>query len=653
MAVHRDRGGHHIGHILPLLAVAALLTAAAASKGAPDPASGSPGRLANPTGENPAYVPFERRADAPYTGTVQTPVAWKAKPLPGGPVRLFAIPSVQYGRELVELAQRLDIRYGVVTWDRQWDQNTWGLGDHYGQRGHRFDFAKMQQYLTMELAGPNKYDVYLIRTPLGWKWFPEAARSALLQRVKDGAGLVLVQPFAGDDKADVSDLWSISPLVDCASDTMDPASGYMKPASQGLVKGEKWQVAQPDHYITKNLPLDLLPFAAMSYQKYSISPHAEVLIQSQSGDPIVAVGHYGKGRVVTLAYRAFDMTPYVDQPEGSPPPVDYAYWEVGYALVGRCVLWAAGRDTPIRIPEEFVQQAKAGRINPIVLRVRDTVQYGQKIRVRAYLKDEKRDWHLESAELRDGYGRTIEHVDLTRETTAYLPTSRVSTLAAKVVVNAANGQGQRISRSSPVILKRLSASWDDYQVIMWPNDRLPWQRPMMYDQMRRWGCTATLDPHWSNDALMRERLINNMQIVPHGLRRQVLHQNPDAFAKQKQQYDETGDKKYLQRFVCISDSSVREREGLSLWKIAVRLAHAQAAGLLHRRGGFADELSRPAGSGLCPGCASQLSKVPQEGVQRQPRCPEQALGHEIHQLGEGDAHDRPGGQRPRQLRPLG
>lgn len=531
-------------------------------------------RLGALEAEQLAFVPFEQRKDAPYTDAVKTPVAWQVKPLPGGPVNVFAMPSISYGRELVELAQRLDMKYGVVTWDRSWDLNTWGLGDHYGKRGHRFDFKDVQNYLSMELTGPNRYDVYVIRTPVGWKWFPKAAREALLERVKQGAGLVLVQPFVGDETFDASDLWSVSALVNCKTDTMEEPGGRMREPAEGLIKGQAWKVVDGEHYIAKDLPLDLLPFMAMSYQQYQVATEAKVLVQSEQGDPIVAVRPFGKGRVVTLAYRAYDMTPQIDQPAGASPPVDYAYWEIEYALVARCVLWAAGRETPINLPEEFLRQTRAQKENPIQIRVQETVDTGVPVNVSVMFARNRHSWSVESYELQDTYGRTIERI-ATNRSAVTLPTERVSTLAARVVVTAVDREGGRISKSASVVLRPPMAKWNDYEVIMWPNDRLPWQRPLIYEHMRQWGCTATLDPQWSNQALMRERLLNGLRIVPHGVRRQMLQQNPDAFAKQKQQYELTKDKKYLERFMNISDPLTRETERATLWSIMAYLAQVR------------------------------------------------------------------------------
>jgi len=531
-------------------------------------------RLGELEAEQVPYLPPEKRKDAAYTDAVKTPVAWQVKPLPGGPLKVFAIPSISYGRELVELAQRLDMTYGTVTWDREWDNNTWGLGDCYGLRGHRFDFNLVQSYLSMELAGPNRYDVYIIRTPVGWKWFPKAARDGLLERVKDGAGLVLVQPFVGDETFNAADLWSISALTDCKTDTMEEPSGHMKLPTDGLVSGQAWQASDPQDYIVKDLPVDLLPFKAMSYQQYKVAPDARVIIQSEQGYPIVGVKSFGKGRVVTLAYRAFDFTPRVDQPGGSPPPVDYAYWEVSYALLARCVLWAAGRETPVNLPAEFLLQARAKVDNPILIDVRDTVSAGQPLLVEAALDRGRGEWRFESYELLDTYGRTIERIE-TNSGRATLPTGRVGTPAGRVVVRAVNREGARISKTVSVLLQPPCAAWNDYEVIMWPNDRLPWQRPLIYEQMRQWGCTATLDPEWSNQPLMRERLANGLRVVPHGVRRQLLQQNPDAFTRQKRGWDLTHDKKYLERFMCISDPRVRRSEESRLWSITARLAEVR------------------------------------------------------------------------------
>ena len=76
--------------------------------------------------------PAAARNDIPFSTEVVTPhVPWAAK-LPGGPLRGFFIPPVQYGRDMVELMQRLELRPTTVTIDRNWDISCWGIGDFYG-----------------------------------------------------------------------------------------------------------------------------------------------------------------------------------------------------------------------------------------------------------------------------------------------------------------------------------------------------------------------------------------------------------------------------------------------------------------------------------------------------------------------------------------
>src|SRR5512137_1410938 len=77
--------------------------------------------------------------DITYSTAVATPhVKWATR-LPGGPIKGSFIPSVQYGRDMVELMQRLDLSPTTVTIDRNWDINCWGIGDYYGhvERGDR------------------------------------------------------------------------------------------------------------------------------------------------------------------------------------------------------------------------------------------------------------------------------------------------------------------------------------------------------------------------------------------------------------------------------------------------------------------------------------------------------------------------------------
>jgi len=146
-----------------------------------------------------------KRFEEPYTLKIETPHVKWAKPLPGGPIHLLAVPTVQEGRTLVELAERLSLDLTTVSIDPDWDVNKWTMsfGDDYGARAEKGDLKLVYSYLEQELTGPKKFDAILLPLNHGWDALTPASREALKRRVREGCGLVLIRPYADD----------ISPLV--------------------------------------------------------------------------------------------------------------------------------------------------------------------------------------------------------------------------------------------------------------------------------------------------------------------------------------------------------------------------------------------------------------------------------------------------------
>src|ERR1051325_849714 len=192
--------------------------------------------------------------DITYSTDVKPPhVEWATR-LPGGPVRGFFIPSVQYGRDMVELMQRIQLAPTTVSIDREWDISCWGIGDYYGheERGDRDDFQVVYSYVERDLTGDAPFEVMLIPGLNGWSRMTRAARDAVLRRVREGAGLVLLHPFVGDVKGhpfkgdepeDDTRLWDISPLVGVPDDTVNDR-GYPEINRDAITKG-KWELDQP------------------------------------------------------------------------------------------------------------------------------------------------------------------------------------------------------------------------------------------------------------------------------------------------------------------------------------------------------------------------------------------------------------------------
>lgn len=292
--------------------------------------------------------------DITYSTAVVTPhVPWATK-LPQGPIKGFFIPSIQYGRDMVELMQRLALDPTTDSIDSSWDINCWGIGDYYGHeyRGDRDDFRTVYGYVEKDLTGDARYEVMLIPSTNGWSRMTRATRDAILRRVQDGAGLVLLHPFVGDVKghpfkgdeaAGDERIWDLSPLVGVPDDTLNER-GYPEVNRDAVTKG-KWELADP-HFITEGLPLELLPEGTIGGSFYRYQPKGDVLIKS-GNNPILGVRNYGKGRVVAMAYVEEGFTPESINPIEN--KLYWNYWEYQYSLLARAVLWAAGRTIPVRI----------------------------------------------------------------------------------------------------------------------------------------------------------------------------------------------------------------------------------------------------------------------------------------------------------------
>jgi len=270
--------------------------------------------------------------DITYSTDVVTPhIEWATK-LPKGPIKSFFIPSVQYVRDMVELMERLQLEPTTVSIDSSWDISCWGIGDYYGHeyRGDRDDFQTVYGYVEKDLTGNAAFEVMVIPGLNGWSRMTRAARDAILRRVQQGAGLVLLHPFVGDVRGHpfkgdepVGDerIWDISPLVGVANDTVNER-GYPEINHDAVTRG-KWELAQT-HFINEGLPLELLPEGNAGGSFYKYRANGDVLIKSGT-NPIVAVKNYGKGRVVALAYTEEGFTPQSVNPTDAKIYGDY--WE--------------------------------------------------------------------------------------------------------------------------------------------------------------------------------------------------------------------------------------------------------------------------------------------------------------------------------------
>ncbi|HEV2863225.1 MAG TPA: beta-galactosidase trimerization domain-containing protein [Pyrinomonadaceae bacterium] len=336
--------------------------------------------------------------DITYSAEVKTPhVPWAAK-LSGGPVKGFFIPSIQYGRDMVELMQRVELAPTTVSIDRNWDINCWGIGDYYDHvnRGDRDDFQIVYSYVERDLTGPAPFEVMVIPGLNGWSRMTRAARDAVLRRVREGAGLVLLHPFLGDVKGHPfkgdepepdARLWELSPLVGVPDDTVNER-GYPEVNQDAVTRG-RWENARP-HFITEGLPLELLPEGNAGGSFYKYKAAGDVIIKSGE-HPVAAVRNYGKGRVVAFAYVEEGFTPQSVNPVETKTYWDY--WEYQYALLARAVLWAAGRDGGVRL-NSLAAEGEAVRLDltsdaprRVEVEVSGKSEFGQRLGARKVTKE--------------------------------------------------------------------------------------------------------------------------------------------------------------------------------------------------------------------------------------------------------------------------
>ncbi len=323
------------------------------------------GLLASGAGSLRGAAPAVVRNDIPFSTEVVTPhVPWATK-LPGGPIRGFFVPPVAEGRDMVELMQRLALEPTTVTIDRNWDVNCWGIGDFYDGdhvlRGDRDDFRIVYGYVEQELASAKPFEVMLIPGLNGWSRYTRKTRDAILRRVSDGAGLVLLHPFVGDvkghpflgDEAEGDErIWEISPLVGVPDDRVSER-GYPELNREAITEGE-WR-ARP-HPITDGLDLSLLPTGTRGGRFYRYRANGDVAIEA-AGLPVLATRTYGKGRVVAMAAVGDGFVPEAVDPVKTRTYWDY--WEYQYALLARAILWAARETGDVAI-RELKASADAG-----------------------------------------------------------------------------------------------------------------------------------------------------------------------------------------------------------------------------------------------------------------------------------------------------
>jgi len=306
------------------------------------------------------------KTDIPYTTDLVTPHLRWAKPLPGGKLKALFLIDARAGREVIELAQRADIDFDVVT-----TSPTAKLAEYSVCRIKRkgmHSMAKMRARIEQKLSQP--FDVIVVGAISG-ELFSEEAHELLTRSVERGTGLVWIMPIrlpkelqktddnldpAAADEGDGLD-WAPEPtFVEKSRWTLLPFDGIREFPEEPA----PWR-SRSDHFITRGIPFKQLP--PTRYLAYETSGKR---IAEIGDEALIAVGQLGEGRTVCLNFQAIralgnkltrsakelrdkhflcaGLTPRKHH-RRSFEDVPFPYWEYQLGLVARCVLWVSKRES--------------------------------------------------------------------------------------------------------------------------------------------------------------------------------------------------------------------------------------------------------------------------------------------------------------------
>jgi hypothetical protein len=171
------------------------------------------------------------------------------KPYAGGRTRALFILDIRQQREIVELAQRMDLEARSVRIAQVLEYMSWGMIDRYGA----YNFSDMNRDLAVELAD-GRYDVVVIAGRL-WERIDEANRSAIMKMLESGTGLVAIE-------------------------------------NGSLIPGGYAENPDGAAYVKNGIPGELLPFGADRIRSFSKGASRAVLLGYKAFDGLTPFVYY-------------------------------------------------------------------------------------------------------------------------------------------------------------------------------------------------------------------------------------------------------------------------------------------------------------------------------------------------------------------------
>ena len=251
-----------------------------------------------------------------------TPHLKWAKPLADGPIKALVLCDHINGREVLELAQRVDIKFDTFTM-RSGFYKFWYYVDREENAKKLADYIAKKPHDVVVLGG------------ISGQYLKAAGQKALLEYLNKGGGLVYIMPNQLPES-----IRAVMPLDTSGKLWRKPPWRADRPPQS------VWRPTK-QHYLTAGFPFEVMP------PVYAVADVAkgEVLIRDTNGRPVLAVGKVGKGRIVAFGYGAgwvwnyhTGLTPWIRN-----APVQFDYHEYYFSLLAKAICYAAGRPPAVEL----------------------------------------------------------------------------------------------------------------------------------------------------------------------------------------------------------------------------------------------------------------------------------------------------------------
>ena len=284
-----------------------------------------------------------------------------AKPLRDGKLRVIAISTVRNNYDLGEIERRLDCEVYHLKVLPQY---------HYPKQYPE----TFKGYLADRARAVLKRDADVILVAPNIRLLPEDVSRALLKKVEDGCGMVVIgggRYGGGQQYA----YWLLKDKIACWKEVSDRLAQNVDMRYKKFVTIDQHEVTSPKGLLD-GIPWELLP--AHHLFRMEAAPGAEVLARDK-GEVLAIGGKWGAGRALLLPWAswwgAFPIAEDNQVPRVTP------YHEYYASAMAKAILWAARRAAPLRLAIDR-REVEAGSRGTVTLAIDGKIPPRSRVQIR-------------------------------------------------------------------------------------------------------------------------------------------------------------------------------------------------------------------------------------------------------------------------------